>query len=99
LFLSGECWFTVTFELEGVSKSLQTGCLEQELKMVWLSATRFCCIAILRVSLVSFAAITLCVASQQVIIVVVYFAIDSVWKLLDTLLYITILDLHPRLVE
>jgi len=33
---------------------------------------------------VSFAAITLCVASQQVFIVVVYFVIDSVWKLLDT---------------
>jgi hypothetical protein len=35
-------------------------------------------------SLVSFAAITLCVASQQVFIVVVYFVIDSVRKLLDT---------------
>jgi hypothetical protein len=41
---------------------------------------------------VSFAAITLCVASQQmfhivvvvVVVVVVYFVIDSVWKLLDT---------------
>jgi hypothetical protein len=32
---------------------------------------------------VSFAAITLCVASQQVFIVVVYFIIDSVQKLLD----------------
>jgi hypothetical protein len=31
---------------------------------------------------VSFAAITLCVASQRVFIVVVYFVIDSVWKLL-----------------
>jgi hypothetical protein len=36
---------------------------------------------------VSFAAITLCVASQQVFIVV-YFIIDSVWKLLDTPLYV-----------
>jgi hypothetical protein len=34
---------------------------------------------------VSFAAITLCVASQRVFIVVsLYFAIDSVRKLLDT---------------
>jgi hypothetical protein len=36
----------------------------------------------------SFAAITLCVASQRVfIVVVVYFVIDSVRKLLDTPLY------------
>jgi len=34
---------------------------------------------------VSFAAITLCIASRQVfIVVVVYFVIDSVRKLLDT---------------
>jgi hypothetical protein len=53
--------------------------------MVQLSATRCSCIAILRVSVVSFAAITLCVASQRMFIVVsVYFVIDSVWKLLDT---------------
>jgi uncharacterized membrane protein len=38
---------------------------------------------------VSFAAITLCVASQRVlVVVVVYFVIDSVRKLLDTLSYI-----------
>jgi hypothetical protein len=38
---------------------------------------------------VSFAAITLCVASQRVFIaVVVYFVIDSVRRLLDTLLYV-----------
>jgi hypothetical protein len=35
------------------------------------------------VSLMSFATITLCVASQQVLIVVVYFVINSVQKLLD----------------
>jgi hypothetical protein len=60
--------------------------------MVQLSATRCSCIAILRVSLVSFAAITLRVASQRVfiiivvvvVVVVVYFVIDSVRKLLDT---------------
>jgi hypothetical protein len=38
------------------------------------------------VSLVSFATITFCVASQQVFSVVV-FIINSVWKLLDTPLY------------
>jgi hypothetical protein len=38
---------------------------------------------------VSFAAITLCVASQRVFVVVsVYFVIDSVRKLLDTPSYI-----------
>jgi hypothetical protein len=52
--------------------------------MIQLSATRCSCDAILWDSLVSFAAITLCVASQQVFIVVVYFVIDSVRKLLDT---------------
>jgi hypothetical protein len=37
---------------------------------------------------VSFATITLCVASQRIfIIIVVYFVIDSVWKLLDTSSY------------
>jgi hypothetical protein len=50
--------------------------------MVQLSATRCSYIAILCVSLVSFAAITLCVASLRVFIVV-YFVIDSVRKLLD----------------
>jgi hypothetical protein len=53
--------------------------------MVQLSATRCCCIVILWVSLVSFAVITLCVASQGVFIVVsVYFVIDSVRKFPDT---------------
>jgi hypothetical protein len=54
---------------EGVSKSFRTGHLERELQtqMVLLSATWCSCIAILWVSLVSFAAITLCVAPQRVI--------------------------------
>jgi hypothetical protein len=54
--------------------------------MIQLSATRSSCIAILGVSLVSFAAITLSVASQRVFIVTVvaYFVMDSVRKLLDT---------------
>jgi hypothetical protein len=52
---------------EGVSKSFWAGCLEWELQMVQLSATRCSCIAILWVSLVSLATITLCVTSQRVI--------------------------------
>jgi len=43
-----------------------------ELQMVQFSATRHSCIAILWVSLVSFAAINFCVASQRVFIVIVY---------------------------
>jgi hypothetical protein len=51
-------------DIRGVSKSFRTDRLELEPQMVQLSATRCSCIAILRVSLVSFSAITLCVASQ-----------------------------------
>jgi uncharacterized membrane protein len=51
---------------------------------------------------VSFAAITLCVVSQRVFIVaVVYFVVDSVWKILDTPSYYqhSVCDLlHDRLV-
>jgi hypothetical protein len=72
------------FNYEGVSKSFRTGRLERELQMVQLSAIRCSCISILWVSLVSFAAITLCVASQRVFIIVVYFIINSVQELLDT---------------
>jgi hypothetical protein len=43
------------------------------------AVTRCSCIAILWVILVSFAAITLCIASQRVLIVV-YFVVDSVRK-------------------
>jgi hypothetical protein len=69
----------------GVSKSFRTGHLERELQMVQPSATRCSYIAIVWVSLASFAVITLCVASQQVIPKVsVYFVIESVWKFLDT---------------
>jgi hypothetical protein len=69
---------------DGISKSFRTGRLERELQMVQLSATRCNSIAILWLSLVSFAPITLCVAYKQVFIVVsVYFVIDSVRKLLD----------------
>jgi hypothetical protein len=70
---------------EGVFKSFRTGRLERELQIVQLSVTRFSCITSLWVSLVSFAAMTVCVASQRVFIVVsVYFVIDWVRKLLDT---------------
>jgi hypothetical protein len=72
------------FMYVGVSKSFRTDRLERELQMIELSATRCSCIAILWVSLVMFAAITHCVASQRVCIAVtVYFIIDSVRKLLD----------------
>jgi hypothetical protein len=68
-----------THKHEGVSKSFRTFLLERELQMVHLSATRCSCIAILWVSPVCFAAITLYVASQRVFIVVsVYFVIGSV---------------------
>jgi hypothetical protein len=63
---------THTHTHDGVSKSCRTGRLKRELQMIQLSATRCSCIAILWASLVSFAAITLCVASQRVFIVVVY---------------------------
>jgi hypothetical protein len=71
-----------------VSKSFGTGHLERELQMVQISATRCSCIAILLVSLMRFAAITLCVASERVFIVV-SFVIDSVRKLLDTPSYLS----------
>jgi hypothetical protein len=64
-----------TAYLQGVSKSFRTGRLERELQMVQLSATRCRCIALLSVSLVSFAAIALCVASQRVFIVVEYISL------------------------
>jgi hypothetical protein len=54
--------------------------------MVQLSANTCSCIAILLVSLVSFAAITLCVVPRVFIIIVVYFVI-TVRKLLDTLVF------------
>jgi hypothetical protein len=69
---------------EGVSKSFRTGRVEQVLQMVQLSATRGSCIGILWVSLVSFDAIILRVASQRVFIVVLLFRYDSVRKLWDT---------------
>jgi hypothetical protein len=53
--------------------------------MIQFSATRCSCIANLRVSLMSFAVITLCVASQRAFIIVKrIFHNDTVRKLLDT---------------
>jgi hypothetical protein len=46
------------FTYESVSKSFRSGHLERELQVTQLSATRCSCIAILWVSLMSFAAIT-----------------------------------------
>jgi hypothetical protein len=48
---------------------------------------------------VRFAAIILCVASQRVfiIVVVVYFVVDLVWKLLDAPSYIYSEDEHVAL--
>jgi len=62
----------------------------------WYSSvpTRCSYIAILWVSLVSFAVITRCVVSQRVFIIVVYFIIDSVRKLLDIPPYVYNLSFH-----
>jgi hypothetical protein len=75
---------------EGVPKSFRTGRLERKLQMVQLPATRCSCIAILWVSLVSFAAITLWRGQQRVTAKVsVYFVMTqsgNFW-------------IHPRTVE
>jgi hypothetical protein len=68
---------------ETVSKRFRTGRLERELQMAELSATRCSCIAVLWVSIMSFAATALNVASQWVF-VVICFVTDSIQKLLDT---------------
>jgi hypothetical protein len=83
---------------EGVFKSFRTGCLKEELQLVQLSATKCSFIAILWVSLMSFATMTLCVASQRVfvvvVVVVVDFVIDSVRKLLNIASYCILTSLH-----
>jgi hypothetical protein len=78
-----------TFLDDSVSKSFRTGCLEREMQMIQLYATRCSYIATLWVSLVSFAAITLWVACHRVFVVVsIYFVIDSVRNLLVTPSYV-----------
>jgi hypothetical protein len=66
-------WKWMAHTYKGISESFWTGHLEWELQMVQLSATRCNYITILWVSLVSFATIVLCVASQVFIVVSVYF--------------------------
>jgi hypothetical protein len=61
----------------GYIQSSRTGRLERERHMVQLSTTRCNCIAILWVSLVSFATIILCVASQLVFIVAYFVMTQS----------------------
>jgi hypothetical protein len=56
--------------------------------MVQVSAIGCSYIAILCVTTVGFAAVILYVASQRVFIVVVYFVMNSVRKLMDTLSYV-----------
>jgi hypothetical protein len=81
---------TVQLRVQCVSKSFRTGRLDRELQMAKLFATRCSCIAILWVSLVSYAIMTLCVASLRVyIIVLVWFFIDSVRKLLGIPSYLS----------
>jgi len=71
--------------------------------MVQLPASRWSCITILWASLASFAAITLCVASQVfivvVVVVVVYFVMDSVQKLLDTACVLIEWDFSHSLIQ
>jgi len=68
-----------------VSKRFRTSRLVLELQTVQLSATTCICIYISVFSLVSFAAITLCFASKQVLnFLGIYFFIDSVRELFDT---------------
>jgi uncharacterized membrane protein len=76
-------------------KNIVQGCIQKFLD--WLpgvrtaNGTALCANMQLYHYLVNFAAITLCAASQQVVIVVsIYFIIDSVQKLLDTLSYMNI---------
>jgi hypothetical protein len=66
----------------GVSKSFRTERLERELQVAQLSATKCSCIAILWVSVVSFEAITLCVASRVFIIIIIIIInfVMTVWK-------------------
>jgi hypothetical protein len=66
-----------TYMYRDVSKSFRTGRLKRELQVVRLSATKCSCIAILWVNLVSFAAITLWVASQREFVVVVSLSTQS----------------------
>jgi hypothetical protein len=72
---------------DGVSKSFRTGCLERELQMMHLSATRCSCIAMSQSS--EFCRHNpLCCYSASVYCYKRIFRYDSVRKLLDTPSYI-----------
>jgi len=58
---------------EGVSKSFRTGRLERGLQTVQISVTTCSCIAILWISLVSFVAVTLCIACQRCFLLLLLF--------------------------
>jgi hypothetical protein len=64
-------WSYTSIPYEDVSKSFRTGRLKRELQIVQLSVTGCSCIVILWVSIMSFTAINICVASQQVFTTVV----------------------------
>jgi hypothetical protein len=89
----------MTENYKGVSKSFRTGRLKRELQTVQLSAIRCSYIAILYVSLVSFAAITLCVASGRVFIVVSLYFVISPETFGYTLVYLrSSLTIHTRII-
>jgi hypothetical protein len=62
---------------EGVSKSFRTSRQERELQMVQLSTTRCSCVAILWVSIVSFAAITLCVLLLKECLLLLFISLST----------------------
>jgi hypothetical protein len=82
-----KCVYIMLGSYEGVSKSFRTGRLAGELQMVQLSATRCSCIAILWGSPENFGAITLCVASRRVFVVVVVVVVISLWLSPETFGY------------
>jgi hypothetical protein len=85
----------ITYEC--VSTSFRTGRLVRELQMVQLSVIRCSCIGILWVSLVGFAAITLCVASQRAFIVVVVVVIIIIVVVITLLTQSGNFWIHPRI--
>jgi hypothetical protein len=68
---------SIGYTCKGVSKSFCGDCLEWELQMVQLSATRCSSIAILWVSLVSFATITHCIALNECLLLLISLSTQS----------------------
>jgi hypothetical protein len=90
---------TLRSKYEGVSKSFRTSRLERELQMIQLSATRCSCIAILCDNPVRFAAITVCVASEQVFIFLsVHFVMTQSGNFWIQLHISSVLCPHPKFV-